>query len=119
VRAPIATSAHHTALCDLEPHAFSVRSLLLNPSGSTGASPLLRLAYLVVPKHVANRILPPNASLTRQVTVFIPVLATRFRRQQVGALQGAESLLNARLLPGRRPHCTRPAFSWARAWNSS
>jgi hypothetical protein len=37
----------------------------LSPSGT---SALLRLAYWVVPKHVANRILPPNASLTRQVS---------------------------------------------------
>ena len=28
---------------------------------------LLRLVYRIVPKHVANTILPPNASLTRQV----------------------------------------------------
>ena len=43
-------------------------------SGSE-APALLRLVYLVVPKHLVNRILPPDASVARQV---LPTASRRF-----------------------------------------
>jgi len=43
---------------------------------------LLRLVYRIVPKHVANTILPPNASLTRQVWAPEVFFLSQCMRQQ-------------------------------------